>query len=205
MKKYRINSIFGPTIQGEGSYTGMPCAFLRFSGCNKWNGREESKSKSICHFCDTDFLSFKEMSVMDIQVELGKIHSFDLIISGGEPTLQLDRELLSELCDSFDIHLETNGSVDLGELDKYFKHISMSPKQILSKTKLKRCHDIKFLYPWIHPDINPFRFKSYNCEKVFIQPIEDINWKKNQDDAIKLCQDNNWNLSFQLHKLLKVL
>jgi len=205
MKKYRINSIFGPTIQGEGSYTGMPCAFLRFSGCNKWSGRPEHKAKSICHFCDTNFLEFKEMTVMDIVTSVCKIKSFDLVISGGEPTLQLDKELLSELSASFDLHLETNGSVDIGELGKYIKHISMSPKQILSKTKLSQCDDIKFLYPWIHPSITPFHFKSYSSKKVFIQPIEDANWHKNQEDVIKLCQENNWNLSFQLHKLLKVL
>ena len=44
------------TLQGEGSRTGRPSVFCRFSGCNLWTGIEADREKSICSFCDTDFL-----------------------------------------------------------------------------------------------------------------------------------------------------
>ena len=43
------------TLQGEGAQTGRPAVFLRFAGCNLWNGLEEGRASAICRFCDTDF------------------------------------------------------------------------------------------------------------------------------------------------------
>src|SRR5262245_35448063 len=53
--RYRVKEIFY-TLQGEGANTGRPAVFCRFSGCNLWTGREESRSDAICQFCDTDFV-----------------------------------------------------------------------------------------------------------------------------------------------------
>ena len=55
-KWYSVKSIFGPTIQGEGTLTGQVTSFLRFAGCNVWDGRPETKASSACPYCDTDFL-----------------------------------------------------------------------------------------------------------------------------------------------------
>ena len=52
---YSIKEIFY-SIQGEGYHTGRPAVFCRFAGCNLWSGREEDRSRSICKFCDTDFV-----------------------------------------------------------------------------------------------------------------------------------------------------
>ena len=52
---YSVKEIFF-TIQGEGCNAGKYAIFCRFSGCNLWNGREEDRKKSICNFCDTDFI-----------------------------------------------------------------------------------------------------------------------------------------------------
>jgi organic radical activating enzyme len=53
---YSVKEMFY-TLQGEGTNTGRPAVFCRFSGCNLWTGREEDRSTAICQFCDTDFFS----------------------------------------------------------------------------------------------------------------------------------------------------
>ena len=206
---YKVNSIFGPTIQGEGSYMGMPCLFIRFSGCNKWSGRPEHKSKSICHFCDTDFLSYTEMTADEITSQLYKLQTGEfvtqVILSGGEPTLQIDESLLKELAsEGYVLHLETNGSNSIGELSKYFKHISMSPKQSYELTRLEYSDDIKFLYPYLNNSITPENFKNFKSSKTFLQPLEDSNWKHNQTETIRICLQENYYLSMQLHKVLNL-
>ena len=55
--RYQVKEIFGPTVQGEGPNQGKPCVFLRFSGCNAWDGRAETRAASACPYCDTDFLA----------------------------------------------------------------------------------------------------------------------------------------------------
>ena len=52
---YTVKEIFY-TLQGEGVQTGVPAIFCRFSGCNLWSGKEEDRLRSVCGFCDTDFL-----------------------------------------------------------------------------------------------------------------------------------------------------
>ena len=52
---YAVKEIF-KTLQGEGRHAGRAAVFCRFSGCNLWSGREKDRAKSICTFCDTDFV-----------------------------------------------------------------------------------------------------------------------------------------------------
>ena len=44
------------TVQGEGGQAGRAAVFLRFAGCNLWNGLERDRAKAVCTFCDTDFV-----------------------------------------------------------------------------------------------------------------------------------------------------
>ena len=89
---YLIHTIFGPTIQGEGALMGTPCAFLRLSKCNLWDGKEESRHLAECKICDTDFLEYKKMTAGQIVSELKfyKNYAEWLVVSGGEPLLQFD-------------------------------------------------------------------------------------------------------------------
>ena len=55
MKQLRYSEAFY-SLQGEGARAGRAAVFCRFSKCNLWNGREDSRADAVCNFCDTDIL-----------------------------------------------------------------------------------------------------------------------------------------------------
>jgi organic radical activating enzyme len=136
-------------------------------------------------------------------------HIKTIVISGGEPTLQLDRHLCEALrSEGYTLHLETNGSHNIDDYADLIDHISMSPKQSLEETKLGWSTDIKLLYPWIHPQINASDFRSFSAKNRFIQPVDCAEYGSNLIDSIAaLTTDsdlNDYRLSLQLHKVLDV-
>jgi len=104
---YFVKEIFY-TLQGEGFNSGRPAVFCRFSGCNLWSGREGDRAKSVCKFCDTDFLGtdgpeggrFESSSELAQKVasfwpdERSKLARPFVVCTGGEPLLQLDSDLV---------------------------------------------------------------------------------------------------------------
>ena len=120
MIKIKVSEIF-TSFQGEGPYVGTPATFLRLYGCNL-----------DCEWCDTDISTYEMLSVDDVaeiiltQMEFNNIKT--LIITGGEPTLQMDeiKRLIKELPEDIKIQMETNGS-----LFEYIPEIEyvISPKQ----------------------------------------------------------------------------
>lgn len=91
----RINEIFY-SLQGEGHYAGTPAVFVRFSGCNL-----------KCPFCDTDFHSFRELSIPEILREISVYPARRVILTGGEPTLQLTAPFMNALHEAgYTIHIE---------------------------------------------------------------------------------------------------
>lgn len=206
MKKYLIKKIFGPTIQGEGTHIGKAVSFVRFSGCNKWSGRKEDKASSICSFCDTDFFGGERMTKEEISYALDKLNCKTVILSGGEPTLQIKEELLTHLVDKgYKLHLETNGSKELPLIFfDLISHISMSPKQGINDTKLQRCNDIKLLYPFINDKITIDAFKSFKFDQMYLQPVEDSHYNVNLFKTVNKCAETGLKMSPQLHKLIGV-
>ena len=105
MIKIKVSEIF-TSFQGEGPYVGTPATFLRLYGCNL-----------NCEWCDTDISTYEMLSVDDVaeilitQMEFNNIET--LIITGGEPTLQMEevKRLIEELPDDIRIQMETNGSL----------------------------------------------------------------------------------------------
>ncbi|MBP5784133.1 MAG: 7-carboxy-7-deazaguanine synthase QueE [Methanobrevibacter sp.] len=105
MIKIKVSEIF-TSFQGEGPYVGTPATFLRLYGCNL-----------NCEWCDTDISTYEMLSVDDVaeilitQMEFNNIKT--LIITGGEPTLQMEevKRLIKELPDDIRIQMETNGSL----------------------------------------------------------------------------------------------
>ena len=81
----RINEIFY-SLQGEGHFTGTPAIFIRFSGCNL-----------KCSFCDTDHSHYTEMTEEEIVGEACKYPARHVVITGGEPLLQITASLTDKL------------------------------------------------------------------------------------------------------------
>jgi 7-carboxy-7-deazaguanine synthase len=207
MKKYSVKEIFGPTVQGEGSFAGTAVKFLRFAGCNRWSGRDEDRESSICKFCDTDFRGGDKLSAEEI---LGRLDALGpvrrVVMTGGEPCLQLDRHVLSVLREGgYTLHLETNGSLPLGELLPLVDHISLSPKQGKNDTKLELCHDLKILYPPIHPEITTEGFREYEATNRYLQPVWDGAYESNLASTLaKVYEQPQWRVSLQTHKMIGV-
>ena len=96
------------TLQGEGVQAGSRAVFLRFAGCNLWSGREQDRASAQCNFCDTDFVGtdgegggkFTSAEALAKQVEALWGEGRDgrlVVITGGEPMLQLDERLVDAL------------------------------------------------------------------------------------------------------------
>ena len=108
----QVSEIFF-SIQGESTYVGMPCAFIRLAGCNL-----------ECDWCDTDYAKSiedaTEMSIDEILAEVKGLKTTLVEVTGGEPmgqggTVELTSRLLDE---GYEVLMETNGSVDLSSVDE---------------------------------------------------------------------------------------
>src|SRR5262245_16698102 len=105
----RINEIFF-SIQGESTWAGCPCVFVRLTGCHL-----------RCSYCDTAY-AFHEgpaRRLEDIISEVGS-HRCDLVeITGGEPLLQKRiHELIRRLCElGKTVLIETSGACDISACD----------------------------------------------------------------------------------------
>src|SRR3954470_20167076 len=111
------------TLQGEGVQAGARAVFLRFAGCNLWSGREQDRATAQCNFCDTDFVGtdgdgggkFKGAEELAAHVEAlwdAGIERRLVVITRGEPMLQLDPVLIAELhARNFRVAVETNGTL----------------------------------------------------------------------------------------------
>ena len=104
---YSVKEIF-LTLQGEGGQSGRPAVFCRFAGCNLWSGREEDRAKAVCTFCDTDFVGmdgegggrFADAGALASAVERawrGGAENRLVVLTGGEPLLQVDKALVDAL------------------------------------------------------------------------------------------------------------
>lgn len=207
MRKYLIKEIFGPTLQGEGSRAGSAVKFVRFSACNRWSGNEGDRSKSVCWFCDTDFRGGERLTADEVLARLDTLgDSKTVVISGGEATLQLDFAFLETLQrGGYRMHLETNGSREISDIEHYFEHITVSPKQSLTDTRITFAHDLKLLYPMVIDGVTPEYFESFPALNYFIQPVDGPDQSKNVALAVRYCLAHpKWRLSLQTHKILGV-
>ena len=213
-KTYGIHEIFGPTIQGEGPLAGTPCVFIRFAGCNMWDGRPETREESQCPFCDTDFLSKTKMTVEEIVQRVKDLtgnYSVQWVwVSGGEPALQFDIGLGRALRRAgYQIGMETNGTRQLGDLERNtINHLVVSPKMPWDFMWIKQADTLKLLYPHPNPKITPEAFSSFAAAHRYLQPIdpgEAEGWARNTQDTIQRLLDlPGWRLSVQTHKYIGV-
>src|ERR1700740_3381658 len=104
---YAVKEIFY-SLQGEGAHSGRPAVFCRFAGCNLWSGREEDRAEAQCQFCDTDFVGidgtlggrYRNAAELAEKIADAWGPATDrrfVVMTGGEPLLQLDRDLIDAL------------------------------------------------------------------------------------------------------------
>ncbi|MFH1356117.1 MAG: 7-carboxy-7-deazaguanine synthase [bacterium] len=215
---YHIKEIF-KSLQGEGCHAGRVAVFVRFSGCNL-----------NCDFCDTDFSDtsgenggeYNISSLMEVVETLWQVGSKGrriegskeqpsnpriveppnrmTILTGGEPTLQIDQPLVEALKRAgFYIAIETNGTKPvLKDID----WITVSPKK---GTKLVQNHgnELKLVFP--QEDTDPNEYSELAFQHFYLQPQDSFSQKENTKICIDYCLNNpTWKLSVQLHKLLKI-
>jgi 7-carboxy-7-deazaguanine synthase len=105
----RITEIFH-SIQGESSYAGQPCVFVRLTGC-----------PLRCTWCDTDFAFYggEERSIDEVLAQVRDYGCPLVEVTGGEPLVQPECfPLMARLCDAgYRVLLETSGAVDIAPVD----------------------------------------------------------------------------------------
>lgn len=188
----KVNEIFY-SLQGEGHYTGTPAVFIRFAGCNL-----------RCSFCDTDFTSFTEMSEDEILEEVNKYPATHIVITGGEPTLQITPSLTSKLHNAGKyIQMETNGTNTLPE-GCHIDWITCSPKY--KDVKLQHIDELKVVYQGKDQDMN--QYNNLKASEYRLQPCDTQDAEKNEEILKQtidfLLKNPIWKLSLQTHKILKV-
>ena len=108
-KRLQLSEIF-KSIQGESSFAGLPCTFIRLAGCNL-----------RCSYCDTVYAyePSSELTVEEILAEVAALSCPLVEITGGEPLLQEEvYPLMAELLrQGYQVLLETNGTIDLTAVD----------------------------------------------------------------------------------------
>ena len=147
----KINEIFY-SLQGEGYHTGTPAIFVRFSGCNL-----------KCDFCDTQHEEGKMMTDDEIIAEVKKYPAVTVVLTGGEPSLWIDDELIDRLHQAGKyVTIETNGTRPLPAAIDW---VTCSPKQG-AKLAIDRMDEVKVVYEG--QDISIFELLP--AEHFFLQP-----------------------------------
>jgi 7-carboxy-7-deazaguanine synthase len=207
---YAVKEIF-KTLQGEGAQMGRAAVFCRFAGCNLWSGRESDRATSVCTFCDTDFVGmdgsgggrFADADALAMAIEnqwAGSSLNRYVVLTGGEPLLQVDDTLVDALHDrGFEIGVETNGTLPALEgLD----WICVSPK---ADAELVLCSgsELKLVYPQALAMPDQFEHLAFN--HFFLQPMDSPAADTNLKAAITYCTENpRWRLSLQSHKMIGI-
>ena len=206
---YSIKEIYY-TIQGEGYHTGRPAVFCRFSGCNLWSGREIDRKLAKCNFCDTDFVGTNGQSGCKYKTAshlVKEIISYwpsnvkpFVVLTGGEPMLQVNDELINELkINNFEIAIETNGTFIVPNTIDW---ICVSPKVGSNLLQLKG-DELKLVYP--QEGINPEDYEDLKFKYFSLQPLDNKNETINTDMTIKYCSKNpKWRVSLQTHKIIGI-
>jgi 7-carboxy-7-deazaguanine synthase len=207
---YAVKEIF-KTLQGEGAQMGRAAVFCRFAGCNLWSGREADRATSVCTFCDTDFVGmdgtgggrFTDAEALADAIAAewaGSSANRYVVMTGGEPLLQVDDALVAALHDrDFEIGVETNGTqIAPAGID----WICVSPKADADLV-LQWGHELKLVYP--QESAPPELFEHLAFDHFFLQPMDSPTAAANLEAAITYCTDNpRWRLSLQSHKMIGI-
>jgi len=201
----KINEIFY-SIQGESSFNGMPCVFIRLTYCNL-----------RCSYCDTEYSFYegKDMSIDEIIHEIQKYDCKLVEVTGGEPLMQKESiELMQTLINNkYQVMLETGGSLPINKVPKKVIKIvdfkcptsNMAKKNDWSIIKdLNSNDEIKFVignrkdYDWSKEKINEY---NLNNKKILFSPVHDVLDSQKLSEWI-LKDHLKVRLQIQLHKYI---
>jgi len=203
------------TLQGEGAQAGRSAVFCRFSGCNLWSGRESDRASAICRFCDTDFVGtdgpgggkFETPEALANAIGAawpasiaGGPGSPFVVCTGGEPLLQLDRDLILALQgEGFEVAVETNGTrLPPPGLDWTCVSPKAGPDLVL-----RQGNELKLVFP--QPEMLPESLEGLDFDHFYLQPMDGPNRFENTKLAVEyVLAHPRWKLSLQTHKLLGI-
>ena len=220
--QYRINEVF-QSLQGEGSFTGLPAIFVRLQGCpvacpwcdtrHTWdvNSKDEvaltavfDKQADSPHWAEADATLIAE------QLHKRAYRARHVVITGGEPCIYDLRplcDLLHQL--GYRTQVETSGTFPVQVPDDTW--VTVSPKvgmkggYAVRPDALRRADEIKHPVAMSrHVDELKALLADAGVEQtpVFLQPISQQ--QRATQLAIAACIENNWRLSVQLHKYLGI-
>jgi len=208
VSRYALTEIFD-TIQGEGGMVGQRMVFVRFAGCNLWNGLEAGRpsGKGDCaRWCDTDFQPRLALSCEAILDQVNTLWPPDdgsrwVCLTGGEPMLQVTVELLEALrAARWKVAVETNGTVE-SDLYPLIHHVTLSPKGG-STVSLERPDVLKVVLPgaWTIHDLDAL-LARHKPAMAYVQP------QAGHPVGVQRCldairHDARWRLSLQVHKFV---
>jgi 7-carboxy-7-deazaguanine synthase len=207
---YAVKEIF-LTLQGEGVHTGRRAVFLRFAGCNLWSGREVDRETAVCRFCDTDFVGtdgqgggkFAEAASLADRVRAlwGDVGGTPyVVITGGEPLLQLDAALIEALhARGVEIGVESNGTLPA---PAGIDWLCISPKAG-SDTVQRSGNELKLVWPQSGSDWQAMQ--EWSFDHFLIQPMDGPMLVENRKACVDFILANpRWRLSTQTHKVLGI-
>ncbi|KIZ47930.1 MULTISPECIES: 7-carboxy-7-deazaguanine synthase [Rhodopseudomonas] len=207
---YAVKEIF-LTLQGEGAHAGRAAVFCRFSGCNLWSGREQDRAGATCKFCDTDFVGtdgtlggrYPDAAQLADAIAgqwIGSTSDRYVVLTGGEPLLQLDAALIDALHGhGFAIGVETNGTI---EPPAGIDWLCVSPKAG-AELRVRQGHELKLVYP--QQDAPPEQFEALRFERFSLQPMDGPDAVDNATRTINYClRHPQWRMSVQTHKTLGI-
>ena len=192
----RVNEIFY-SIQGEGAHSGEAAIFLRLSGCNL-----------RCHFCDTEHQPYQNHTEDEICAEIAKYPASLVVITGGEPTLQLTRSLVDKIHDLGKmVAIETNGT---REVPRNVDWVTVSPKAPfvgeIGKPVIKTAQEVKIVLDDLHTYDDPTF--GIVAARYFVQPCDTGDEQRNREiieHCVNFVKANpKWKLSLQTQKILRV-
>lgn len=202
--KLKINEIFY-SIQGESTYAGLPCIFIRLTYCNL-----------RCTWCDSEY-TFKDGQDMSISEIISTISNYNcnlVQVTGGEPLVQKNCiELLKRLdANDYQILLETGGSLSLDNVPKSVikivdfkcpgsgmekKNLWSIVDDIDSKDQIKFVIKDKNDFKWAESKVKKFGLDKTN--QVIFSPVFDILKYETLAEWIKSSK-LNIRMQIQLHK-----
>lgn len=197
------------TLQGEGVQAGSRAVFLRFAGCNLWSGREQDRAAAQCNFCDTDFVGTdgsgggKFAGAEQLSAHIEQLWGADrdrrlVVITGGEPMLQLDHALIDALhARGFRVAVESNGTIAaVPGID----WLCISPK---AGTEIVQRSGNELKLVWPQRGIDPVDLEGWDFDHYLVQPMDCADVKTSYDASIALAMERpKWRLTLQAHKVV---